>query len=191
MENTVRKYKIYIDVEPTDTAVSGTISLTGATVDNRGLYYKVKHSDGTLHEFPESDFYVNIPLLRSERVYEYIDVEVEDTVYTVERQEINPYYIEYGFFEGVIQNRIIKGQDFDDENITFIREVRPDVNAAFPLGIAGNEAIKRWYDEYGKFEFPWNEGTSTETTKDDLDNSSGNPERIVSKALNFPIDINN
>ena len=57
--------------------------------------------------------------------------------------------------------------------------------------LTSDERIRFWYDEYGQYEFPWNEGMDSETIKDDLDRSSQNTNGIVSKSTIYKIDINN
>jgi len=205
MENKIKKYKLYIDIEPTDFGVIGQQGVTGATSDSGDLFYKIKHYDGTLHNYAEKDFQINVPIFRSESVFEYIDIQKEDTIHVFKRQEINPFFIEYDFFDTVIRNRINKGQDLNADNIAYIRKVRPDVDIAYAALDAGfytfrttnqfvqngDDAIKYWYDEQGRFEFPWYAGTVNEVTKNDLDMSSQAANTIVSKALIYPIDINN
>ena len=185
MEDNVRKHKIYIDIEPTVSGAVGTVGTTGVTIDNSEVFYKIKHSDGTFHNYPENDFYINIPVYKSERVFEYIDLQREDAIHTVQRQEINPFFIEYEFFNSVTFSRINKGDDLDDNNISFIKSVVSEV------ANSSDSYVREWYDNAGKFKFPWNAGTPNEVTKDDLDKSSMNKDGIVSKSTVYPIDINN
>lgn len=186
-------YKLYLDIVPTQNE-SASFSVTGATLDNAPVSYMIKRSDGKLYPTPQNDFYINIPLFKTERTFEYIDLKIEEDIYKIERQNFNPFFIEYGFFESVTKNRIENGNDLNKQNIDFIRKVRADVNSKFSdtsNDIQENSPIRLWYDEFGKYEFPWNAGESNETTKSDLDNSSTNPDFIVSKAKFYPIDINN
>lgn len=51
---------------------------------------------------PESDFYINIPLFKKIKLTdEYVDISVDPKKHTVQRQLINPYFIELGFFENI------------------------------------------------------------------------------------------
>ena len=193
------KYKLYIDVVPTQTSLFGASVVTGVTLNNNGVHYMIKHADGTLHNSAKNDFYVNIPFFRTERVYEYTDLQIDDFTYTIERQEFNPFFIEYDFFNTITRGRINSGNSLDSDNIDFIRKVT-DVDSDFPVSnepfvyknysLTSDERIRFWYDEYGQYQFPWNEGMYNETTKDDLDRSSQNTKGIVSKSTIYSIDIN-
>jgi len=68
--------------------------------------------------------------------------------------------------------------------LNFIRLRRPDVNT-----LTNNE-LKKWFDEIGKNEFPWNKGTATETTINDIDRVGFVAGHIISKSKFFNIDIN-
>lgn len=49
-----------------------------------------------------SDFYVNVPLNRNITLFEdYISVTLDPFITSMQRQLINPYFIELGFFETV------------------------------------------------------------------------------------------
>ena len=51
---------------------------------------------------PESDFYINVPLFKKIKLTdEYVDISVDPTKHTIQRQLINPYFIELGFFENI------------------------------------------------------------------------------------------
>lgn len=128
MDN-IRRYKLYIDVVPSQSGPFGTAGQTGATLNNNGLFYKIKHSDGTLHDTAENDFYINLPIYKTNRSYEYVDLKIDDTTHSVERQQFNPYFIEYGFFGTTVRGRIQQGSQLDQDNIKFIVNNRPDFYA--------------------------------------------------------------
>lgn len=142
------------------------------------------HNDRTTQSKPEFDFNVPVFLKRTYEVYEYVDVAKEDTIEKIERQEFNPFFIEFGFFDTIERNKVNNGEDLTLAMLNFIRSRRQDVASL------NNNDLKKWYDDIGKNEFPWNKGTSTETTVNDIDEVSFVAGDIVSKAKFFGIDIN-
>jgi hypothetical protein len=69
-------------------------------LDKRDL--GVLQPDGTYGTKNHSDWYVNIPFFQSERlVDEYIHVYMDPFRTQMERQLVNPYFIEFGFFENI------------------------------------------------------------------------------------------
>jgi hypothetical protein len=58
--------------------------------------------NGTLGIKNSSDFYVNIPLVRDITLFEdYVNIALDPFRTSIQRQLINPYFIELGFFETV------------------------------------------------------------------------------------------
>ena len=133
---------------------------------------------------PEFDFHIPIFLTRTNEVYEYVQINKEDDIVPIIRQEINPYFFELSFFDGIEQNKVLHGSDLTVAMINRIREVRPET-AEF-----SNSEVVFWFDQIGINEFPWHKGTALEVTLDDLDKIEINPAHIISKANYFNIDIN-
>lgn len=165
----IQQYKIYVDAVP----VTGTTGVWNFTYDNN-----------TFQTIPEFDLHIPLFLKRTFEVYEYVDVAKESDILPIQRQEFNPYFIEFGFFDTIKRNRVNNGGELTLAMLNFIRIRRPDV-ANF-----NNNDLKKWFDEIGKNEFPWNKGSSTETTINDIDKISFTASHIISKANNFGIDIN-
>ena len=166
----IKQYKLYVDAIP----MSGT---PGS--------WKFVYKDGTQnHGVPEFDFYLPFFLKKTYEIYEYVDVDKEDKIGKIQRQEINPFFIEFGFFDDIQRNRVNRGVDLTSAMLNFIRLRRPDV-----ASLNTNE-LRKWYDDIGINEFPWNEGTPQETTPDDIDEVNFVSGHIVSKAEFFNIDIN-
>jgi hypothetical protein len=58
--------------------------------------------NGTLGIQNHSDFYINVPLNRDITLFEdYVNIAIDPFRTMIERQLINPYFIELGFFETV------------------------------------------------------------------------------------------
>ena len=141
------------------------------------------HKDGTKKLFPEFDFYIPLKLQKTYEVWEYVQVDKEKEILPIIRQEVNPFYIEFGFFEDIERNRVNRGVELTVAMINFIRVRRPDISSLT------NNQIKEWFDDIGINEFPWNKGTAEETTADDIDEVSFVAGHIVSKAKFLGIDI--
>ncbi len=129
-----------------------------------------------------TNFYITVGLSKTTNVLGYVDVTKDETIQTIERQEINPYFIEMGFFDGIQRNKVNYGIELTPLRINYIRTVRPDVSLAFVY----DDEIQKWFDLYGKFELPWDN-----VTIDDIDKADTTMYDIVSKASYYPIDINN
>lgn len=165
----IQQYKIYVDASP---------SLVSSDS------WDFTHKDGTLQTFPEFDFQIPVFLRRSYEVCEYVDVAKESDIIPIQRQQFNPYFIEFSFFDEIKRNRINNGVELTVAMINFIKIRRPDV-----AHLNSND-LKKWFDDIGKNEFPWNKGTSNETTFNDIDEVNFISSNVVSKAKYFGIDIN-
>jgi len=166
----IKQYKLYVDAIP----------MSGTSDDWRFVY-----KDGSQdHGVPEFDFHLPIFLKKTYDIYEYVNVDKEEEIVKIERQEVNPFFIEFGFFDDIERNRVNNGSELTLAMINFIKLRREDVSL-----LSENE-IRKWYDEVGINEFPWNEGTPLETTADDIDEVNFVSSHIVSKAKFFKIDIN-
>lgn len=171
MDN-IEKIQIYVD------AIKNEESPTGILIRN---------SKGVWGEFPEKDFVISVALEKRNEAIGYVSTSIDPTVSTIDRQEFNPFFIELDFFSTISRNRIVDSNQLGATHIAFIREKRPDVDAAFST----DSEIREWFDDYGQNELPWNPGTSNEVTLDTLDKVQINLQNIVSKASLYPIDINN
>lgn len=79
------EYKLYIDYIP-----------------DKGI----RRKNGIIADTPEKDFYINLSIYKNIQIDDYVDVEIDPLTLHVERQLINPYFIELGFFERI--------EDLDD-----------------------------------------------------------------------------
>lgn len=61
----------------------------------------IQRSDGNFSESYDKDFYINIPIFKENVISDYVNVFIDPTKLEIERQSINPYYIELGFFKNV------------------------------------------------------------------------------------------
>jgi hypothetical protein len=61
----------------------------------------IMRSDGILSDTYDKDFYITVPIMKTVDVDEYVDVAIDPLRLVVNRQLINPYFLELGFFENV------------------------------------------------------------------------------------------
>lgn len=163
----IPQYQIYVDVEKVAPGCWDFI-----------------YDDGSRKRFPEFDFYLPLFLTKTYELHEYVQVNKDDRIQVIERQEFNPFFIEFGFFDSIERNKVNHGSELTSAMLDFIRLRREDVAAL------NDNDLRTWFDEIGINEFPWNKGTSNETTIDDIDEVSFVAGHIISKAKQFNIDIN-
>lgn len=163
----INKYEIYVDAQLAEPGC-----------------WEFFHSDGNKYGFPELDFYVPVFLTRTYEIYEYVQIDKESEIIPIERQEFNPFFIEFGFFDTINRNKVNNSSQLTTNMLSFIRVRRPDIS------YLNDSDLRKWFDEIGINELPWNKETSLETTINDIDEVSYIPSHIISKAKYFNIDIN-
>ncbi len=138
----------------------------------------------TLKSYPQSDFYLPIFITKTENLLDYVDVSHDNSIFVMERQEVNPFFIEFSFFDNIKRNKVNEGADLTNIMLNYIRSVRPDV-----ANLLDSE-LKNWFDNIGRYELPWNKGEANQTDLDNLDKISQVNQNIISKANFFNIAIN-
>lgn len=142
------------------------------------------YRDRTEHRFPEFDFFVPLFLTRTNEIFEFVQINKDETIQVIERQEINPFFIELSFFDTIEQNKVLRGSDLTVDMINYIKGVRAEL-AGFT-----NQEVVMWFDQIGVNELPWFKGTNNEVSADDIDKINVISSHIISKANYFNIDIN-
>lgn len=166
------KFKIYVNTSPDSGRTSGYGFVWEGT-NNRHL-----------ESYPQSDFFVPIFITKTESLYEYVDTTHDDTIFVMERQEFNPFFIEFGFFNTIKRNKVNNSDGLTLIMLNYIRAVKTDVSTY------SDADLRVWFDTIGRYELPWNPGQSNETTLDTLDRISLISQNIISKAKFYNIDIN-
>ena len=169
MNNDIKKYQIYAHTRPLLSSDVG---------------YGFVYSDGSINENPENDFFVSILISIDSNLQGYVDIQNDGNIEVLERQEINPYFIEFSFFNSTERIKTNNGSDLTPIMIDKIK------GAIFGLSTRPSSYVKAWYDEVGKNSFPWNKGTVNEVTKDDLDELEPMFTNLISKANYYPIEVN-
>ncbi len=163
----IQQYQLYVDVIKSS---SGDL-----------LFYDENGFSSTI---PKKDFWFPIFLTRSSVAYEYVQVFRNDEILPIERQEINPYFIELSFFDTIKKHKVLSSLDLSIAAINFIKKSRIE------LTNLSTQEILAWFDNIGVNELPWFKGTDSEVTADTLDELSVIESHTVSKANYYNIDIN-
>ncbi len=166
-EGQLPKTVIYVDVRPTSAYTQGYAFVDGQAIS----------------EIPFSDFWLSIPLFKSYTIMDYVDVQKDDRIQKIERQEINPFYLEYKFFDDIVKNKVNHGSELTDAMVNFILSKRNDIQGFT------NDEVREWYDYIGKNELPWTGPDGGQVTVDDIETSQVILNSIVSKAKLLKIDI--
>ena len=160
--------QLFLDVRPSSAFTAG--------------YGVFQPSTKTLSTIPEHDFYIQIPLYHHHHIHEYVDIQKDTSIEILERQEVNPFFLEYQFFDDINRNKVNNGQDLTSTQLNFIRSVR--TNTSF----MSDQEVRDWFDSVGRNQLPWNVNSQTISIYD-IELASANLKNIISKAdiLNIPI----
>lgn len=169
-QDDIVKTQIFIDIRSSSAFTQG--------------YGVVQSSTKTLGVRPEFDFYINVNLNQTFEIHEYVDTQIDRNIKQIPRQEINPYFLEYEFFDDITKNKVNNGEDLNSIQLNFIRSVRFDVSF-----FSDNE-LKNWFDARGKNELPWVNALGDETSIYDIEKAQINLVNIISKAEVLKIAIN-
>ena len=83
--------------------------------------YQFIHSDGQKRNFPEHDSYINLSLKRTNNIYEYIDTQKQENIYTIQRQNFNPQFIDQEFFKDTYRIKTTDGKSLTSNMIGTLR----------------------------------------------------------------------
>lgn len=166
----ILKYELFLDAR-----------LSSGFTSGYGIY---QPTYGTLDAKPEKDFFINVPLHQTHEIYEYVDVDIDKTIEPIQRQEINPFYLEYMFFDDIARNKINNGAELSNTQLNYIRSVRFDVS------FFNDQQLRTWFDAQGKNELPWTSILGNQVTIYDIELAQLNLINIVGKAQFLNIAIN-
>lgn len=166
----ILKYQLFLDIRPSSGFTSGY-----------GIY---QPHFKTLDINPPSDFFVNVPLYSTHEIYEYVDTQIDENIEQIPRQEINPFYLEYEFFDDIVRNKINNGAELSSIQLNYIRTVRFDVS------FLNDQDLRNWFDAQGKNELPWTTVLGEQITIYDIELAQINLINIVGKADFLNIAIN-
>lgn len=165
----INKFEIFAQTTPN----SGFTSGVGFVYSNRSVGAN-----------PEKDFLIPVFLKKKYNYYEYTDVKKDDTIIPIQRQEINPYFIEFSFFDDIERVGLQNGYQLTNTMVEFIKTRRMDMSGKT------DQEVRQWFENYGYYDLPWNKGTSSETTLAEIENNGILLDTISGKAKIFNITIN-
>jgi len=141
----------------------------------------------------EEAYYINVFLTKTCEIFEYVDVKRDEKIFKIKNQTINPYYIDFGFFDTVKRIKVNNENDLTPVMINYLK------NQYSYLSTASTADVKSWFNELG-YNVLINDVTTTvneitgekkqENGLEKLEKLQPKKESAVSKAYFFPISIN-
>lgn len=143
----------------------------------------------------DSDLYINIFLTKSCEVFEYVDIKKDEKIYLIDRQLINPYYINFGFFGSVKRIKVNNSSELTPAMKNYLQ-------SAYTESIEGAKYegdIDKWFSDIGYNLLIDNTTTIIDEATgkkirtneiDKLEEIEKDNNSIISKAYFFPISVN-
>lgn len=140
----------------------------------------------------EKAYYINIFLTKTCEIFEYVDVKKDEKTFKIDKQEINPFYINFGFFNSAKRIKVNTKSDLTPEMINYI-------NTTYDTSVANYTDVGQWFDAVG-YNILINDVVTTvnavtgekkqENGLERLEKLEKNLDSVTSKAFYFPILIN-
>jgi hypothetical protein len=142
-----------------------------------------------------SDVYINVFLTKTYEINDYVDIQKDENIYVIDKQNINPYYLSFGFFDSIDRIKINSSNDLTNNMINYL-------NTAYTSSIYSDRYkgdTLKWFNDVGYNELindkqiKIDEVTGKkieENGLDKLEQLDANINNIISKSFYFPIDIN-
>jgi len=67
-------------------------------------------------------FYIDVLLTKTFEVIDYVDTKKDEKIYTINRQEFNPYFIDFEFFSTLNRVKSNQGNDLTTDMINYLRQ---------------------------------------------------------------------
>lgn len=182
-EDNITKYEIFVKTAAAAPYNFSFYTPLGDFYSEVRDYYFV-WSDQSQNASPENDFFIPLSLKKTGSLDGYVDISIDRTPFPIPRQEINPYFIEYRFFDTVNRIDINNGGQLTLAMVNYIRNKRAELSSF------DDNQVRAWFDSIGKKELPWFKNTPDQVTIDDIAKVSFVNESLVSKSIVYPIDIN-
>jgi len=98
------------------------------------------------------DLYIPILLTRTFEIIDYVDIKKDEKTLKIERQEINPFFIEMGIFEGISRIKTNSGDDLTIKMIEYIEKNIENVQVLeeYKLGYMESLLLPTTSRYYGK-----------------------------------------
>lgn len=164
----IQKYELYLNIIQDSGFTNG---------------YGFLHSNNEIEFNPEFDFYIPVFIKKSYDIYEYVNITKDENTFDIERQLINPFFLEFSFFDTINRNKVIYGNNLTSDMVDFIKSKRTETS-----GFTYSQMVD-WFNNTGKHQLPWNVAGEI-INLDEIDRSGVNTENIISKAKFKNININ-
>jgi hypothetical protein len=151
--------------------------------------YGFVQKDKTVGPNPPSDFHLPIFLTKIYDYCTYVDIKEDDAPFFIERQNVNPFYIEVDFFTNIQRNGLRTGDQLTPDMLAYIKTRNVSGETGYPILLYADNDIRTWFTNVGYFELPWDKGGSFETTLEDIEKISYLTDTIRGKARLLSIDI--
>lgn len=143
----------------------------------------------------DSDLFINIFLTKTCEIFEYVDVKKDDKTYLIERQLINPYYIDFGFFNSIKRIKINNSSELTPAMKNYLQSAYTESIE----GVKYEGDVDKWFSDIGynllinNTTIYIDEATGKKIKTNEInkleeiekDNNS-----VISKAYFFPISVN-
>ena len=146
--------------------------------------YGFIHSDNILREDLENDIFINVPLYQKRELIGYADIQKDEKIQKIQRQEINPFFFEYSFFDSILRNKINSGTQLTEVMINFLKSYIEEIETY------SNEEVYLWFELYGRNSFPIETIDGIIINIEDLSKQEFLMDDIYSKSSYFGISIN-
>jgi hypothetical protein len=104
----------------------------------------IQRSDGYFSDSYDKDFYINVPIYKENIISDYVNVFIDPTKLEIQRQFINPYYIELGFFKNI--SSVLKENSNNNNSVE-------EKSYNYNLKINGLPLVRKNQLEEGELEF--------------------------------------
>lgn len=134
------------------------------------------------------DYYIPILLTRNSEIIDYVDVQKDESIFKIDRQNINPYYIELNFFSTISRNKTSQGSELTPIMINWMQNYFR--NTITQSKINTDNKAKTWFDYVGLNFFALQKDEDGVTNLDKMEQNQIIWTNLSSKANFKSIDIN-
>jgi hypothetical protein len=156
------------------------------------------HQVNLLQIGQDTFYYINVFLTKTCEITEYVDVKKDEKIFKINRQEINPFYINFGFFNSIRRIKVNNKYDLTPAMISYL-ETNYQLSIITYLSKNTEGDFFSWFDDIG-YNLLINDVVVTinETTGErkeengleKLEKLQPKLDSLISKSFYFPISIN-
>lgn len=141
-------------------------------------------------------YYLNVFLEKTCELFEYVDIKKDEKIFKIDKQKINPYYIDFGFFNSINRIKINNENDLTPIMKNYLNQ---NYSKSIMKYSALESPVDSWFSEIGynillkNIIITVDENTGEEKRENELEKLEKlelNTNSITSKSFFFPISIN-